>query len=223
MIHPLIPFTFRGVIWYQGENNVSDPELYRRTFPAMIENWRKDFGHGDFPFYYVQIAPYNYGPFSFSQNLREVQLQTLNVKNTGMIVTLDIGNPNNIHPANKIDVGERLANCALAKTYGKKVSYSGPQYKSMKIQKGKIVLSFDYIGKGLVIKERAGENNFMIAGKDSVFKKAVVKISGKQLIVWNPEISKPIAVRYAWSNTDEATLFNKEGLPASSFRTDSWK
>jgi sialate O-acetylesterase len=223
MINPLIPFTFRGVIWYQGENNVSNPELYKRTFPALIADWREAFAHGDFPFYYIQIAPYNYGPLSFSQSLREVQLQTLKVKNTGMVVTLDIGNPNNIHPANKIDVGDRLANCALAKTYGKKVTYSGPQYKSMKIQKGKIILSFDFTGKRLVIKERGGENNFIIAGKDSVFKKAVVKVIGKQLIVSSPEIAKPVAVRYAWSNTDEATLFNKEGLPASSFRTDIWK
>jgi sialate O-acetylesterase len=140
-----------------------------------------------------------------------------------MAVTLDIGNPDNIHPANKIDVGNRLANYALAKTYGKNIAYSGPMYKSMKIQKGKIVLSFDFSGKGLVIKKHGGENNFMIAGKDSVFRKAVAKVSGKQLIISNPEIARPVAVRYAWSNTDEATLFNKEGLPASSFRTDIWK
>jgi len=223
MIYPLMPYVFRGVIWYQGENNVSDPEMYKRTFPAMMENWRTDFKHGSFPFYYVQIAPYNYGPNSSSQNLREAQLQALKVKNTAMAVTLDIGNPNNIHPADKMDVGDRLAYCALAKTYSKKIFYSGPQYKSMKIQNGTIALSFDFVGKGLMVKERTGENHFQIAGADSVFKKAAVKIVGNRLVVFNPEIKKPIAVRYAWNNTDEATLFNKEGLPASSFRTDNWK
>jgi sialate O-acetylesterase len=136
---------------------------------------------------------------------------------------MDIGNPKNIHPADKENVGKRLAAWALAKTYGKKVPFTGPIYKSMKAEKRKIVLMFEYADKGLVIKERNKENNFLIAGEDKVFKKAVVEVKGKTLVVSNAEISKPVAVRYAWSNMEEGTLYNKEGLPASSFRTDAWQ
>lgn len=223
MVNPLVPFAVRGAIWYQGEANVSNPSLYKKLFPAMINDWRKVFCYKDLPFYFVQLAPYNYGPQTQSQLLREAQLQTLSVKNTGMAVTLDIGNPNNIHPADKYDVGKRLAVWAIAKTYGQKVLYSGPFYKSMKITKNKIILSFDYAKSGLVIKKLNGENNFIIAGEDKIFKKASVKIEGQKLVVYHPEISKPVAVRYAWSNIEEGTLFNKEGFPASSFRTDDWK
>ena len=222
MINPLIPFAIKGVIWYQGENNVPNPILYRKLFPAMIADWRKQFEVGDFPFYFVQIAPYDYGQNSKSQLLREAQLQTLSVKNTGMAVTLDIGNPKNIHPADKEDVGQRLAYLALAKTYGRKIPFSGPIYKSMKMAKGKVVLSFNNAGKGLILKPLNGEYNFLIAGEDKVFKKAIVKVEGSKLVISNPEINKPVAVRYAWSNADEGTLYNKEGLPASSFRTDDW-
>lgn len=222
MISPLVPFTIKGVIWYQGENNVSNAVLYKKLFPSMIADWRKQFGVGEFPFYFVQIAPYDYGQNSKSQLLREAQLQTLSVKNTGMAVTLDIGNPKNIHPTDKENVGKRLAALALAKTYGKKIPFSGPIYKSLKVTKGKIILSFDNSGKGLILKPLKGELNFMIAGEDKVFKKAIVKVVGSKLVVSNPEITQPVAVRYAWSNTDEGTLYNKEGLPSSSFRTDDW-
>jgi sialate O-acetylesterase len=222
MISPLVPFSIKGAIWYQGENNVSNAAFYKNLFPAMINDWRQKFLVGEFPFYFVQIAPYDYGKDSKSQLLREAQLQTLSVKNTGMAVIMDIGNPKNIHPANKEDVGKRLAAWALAKTYSKKVMYSGPLYKSMKVQKDKIVLSFDCADAGLVLNKYGEEHNILIAGEDKVFKKAVVNVKGKTLVVSNPEIKKPVAVRYAWSNTEEATLFNKEGLPASSFRTDNW-
>ena len=222
MIAPLIPYKIKGVIWYQGESNTGNPELYKTTFPLMIKNWREDWGE-NFSFYFVQIAPYNYGEQTQSQKLREAQLKTLSVPKTGMAVTLDIGNPNNIHPGNKKDVGERLALWALAKDYNKKVVYSGPIYKSMKIIKDKIELTFDYADGGLILKEINGENNFTIAGKDKIFKKAKVKIVGKKLIVTNPEIKNPAAVRYCWDNISEATLFNKAGLPASSFRTDNWE
>ncbi|MEJ2495118.1 MAG: sialate O-acetylesterase, partial [Ignavibacteriaceae bacterium] len=222
MIHPLVPYSLKGVIWYQGEANVDNPKQYATLFPLMIKNWREDWGEGDFPFYFVQIAPYDYGEQSHSEFLRESQLKTLSVPNTGMAVTLDIGNPGNIHPADKKDVGERLARWALAKTYDKNVFYSGPLYKSMNVENNKIILSFDYADDGLVIKERNGENNFIIAGEDKVFRKASVKIDGGKLIVSNDEIKNPVSVRYCWSNTNEATLFNKEGLPASSFRTDNW-
>ncbi len=220
MIHPLVPFTIRGTIWYQGEANVSDPQMYQKTFPAMISSWRSVFESGEFPFYFVQIAPSDYGEGTHSEELREAQLLTmLSVKNTGMAVTLDIGNPKNIHPCNKHDVGHRLALWALAQTYRQKVpAYSGPILKTVKKEKNQLKLVFDYAGSGLVLKEKNGNNEFLIAGPDSVFKKAVVKVHGKALLVSHPEIENPVAVRYAWSNTSEATLFNKEGLPASSFR-----
>ncbi len=222
MIAPLIPYGIKGAIWYQGESNTGNPELYKTLFPLMIKNWREEWGLGDFPFYYVQIAPYNYGPNVESQKLREAQLITLSVPNTGMAVTLDIGNPNNIHPADKKNVGERLARWALAKNYGKKIDFSGPIYKSMKIDGNKIILSFDYADGGLVVKEINGENNFLIAGNDKVFKKARVEIQNDKLIVYSESIENPVAVRYCWDNISEGTLFNKAGLPASSFRTDNW-
>jgi sialate O-acetylesterase len=223
MIAPLLPYSIKGVIWYQGEANTGNPEAYKTLFPLMIKNWREDWKEGNFPFYYVQIAPYEYGQQTPSEKLREAQLFSLSVPKTGMAVTMDIGNPANIHPADKKDVGERLAFWALTKDYHKNYVYSGPIYKSMKIKNGKIILSFDYMDGGLVIKDKNGENNFSIAGEDKVFKKANVKIEGNKLIIDNPEITKPIAVRYAWSNIAEGTLFNKKGLPASSFRTDNWE
>jgi len=223
MVSPVLPYQIKGAIWYQGESNVSNPAPYEKLFTSMIADWRKLFLNGDFPFYFVQLAPFNYGPQSKSQLLRESQLRTLSVKNTGMAVTLDIGNPNNIHPTNKEDVGKRLALWALTKTYKKNIAFTGPIYKSMKAIKGKIILSFDYAGNGLVLKGRAGDLNFLVAGPDRVFKKAVVRVQGNTLIVSHPEILEPLAVRYAWSNIEEGTFFNKEGLPASSFRTDDWR
>jgi len=223
MIAPLLPFAIRGAIWYQGESNADRPRQYHTLFPLLIENWRADFAVGDFPFYYVQIAPFDYGTRTQSQYLREAQAAALSVRNTGMAVTLDIGNAKNIHPANKRDVGQRLALWALAKTYGKRVAYSGPVYKLMKKQKRALELFFDHAEQGLVLKPGVSGNSFQIAGPDRVFKDATVRVRGKTLLVSNPEIPDPVAVRYAFTNTPEATLFNKAGLPASSFRTDSWE
>lgn len=223
MISPLVPFTLRGTIWYQGESNVGNPSMYATLFPLMINEWRSAFHNPDMPFYYVQIAPYKYEPASQSQLLREAQLKTLAVKNTGMVVTLDIGNPDNIHPADKQDVGKRLASWALAKTYHqKKIVFSGPAYRAMKVKKNSIILSFDNAEKGLVLQVDSGGNGFQIAGDDKQFKNANVKVQGSSLIISHPEILHPAAVRYAFSNASTATLFNKEGLPASSFRTDEW-
>ncbi len=230
MIAPLIPYEIKGVIWYQGESNVGAAELYKKLFPAMIENWRNDWKEETlpgrqavFPFYFVQIAPWNYAPGSGSQKIREAQMLSLSTPNTGMAVTLDIGKSYTIHPPDKEDVGGRLALWALAKDYHKKIVYSGPIYKSMKIVKDKIILSFEYVDGGLVLKSKEGENNFMIAGEDKVFKKAEVKIEGKKLVVFSPEVKNPKAVRYGWSEYVDGSLFNKAGLPASSFRTDDWK
>ncbi len=221
MIHPIIPFTIKGVIWYQGESNTINPKGYEKLFPLMIKNWREDFRIGEFPFYYVQIAPYKYDEGTQSQKLREAQLKTLSVKNTGMAVTLDIGDPFNIHPSNKKDVGERLALWALAKNYDKKVGYSGPIYKSKKRIGDRLVLSFDH-DQGMYLITENGLTNFEIAGEDKVFIKAAVFIEERKVHVYNPAIPKPVAVRYCWNDTAEGTLFNKYGLPASSFRTDEW-
>lgn len=223
MINPIVPFNIKGAIWYQGEANTGNPKQYEKLFPLMIQSWRDNWNIGDFPFYYAQIAPYNYGAQTFSELLREAQFKSSLVKNSGMVVTLDIGNPNDIHPSNKKDVGERLALWALAKNYNKNVVYSGPVYKSMKVQKDKIQLSFDYAKTGLIIKELNGENNIMIAGADKIFKKAKVKVDGNKLIVLSDEVKNPVAVRYAFTNIAEGTLFNKDGLPSSSFRTDNWE
>lgn len=222
MIAPLIPYSIKGAIWYHGESNTDKPDLYKTLFPKMIENWRADWKEGSFPFYFVQIAPFKYDEKTQSQRLREAQFFSLSVPNTGMAVTLDIGNPDNVHPGNKKDVGERLAFWALAKNYHKKVFYSGPLYKSQKISTDKIILSFEQADGGLFIQENKSGSNFLIAGEDRQFKEANVTVEGKKLVLSNPEINKPVAVRYAWSNTAEATLFNKKNLPASSFRTDDW-
>ncbi len=223
MIAPIIPYAIKGAIWYQGESNVSRAYQYRKLFPAMITNWRKDWKQGDFPFYYVQIAPYNYGEKQASEELREAQRLTLSLKNTGMAVTMDIGNPENIHPKNKNDVGKRLALWALAKDYGKKDTVcSGPLYRSMKIEKDKIRLSFNHAGSGLTTKNGKELTHFTIAGQDKNFVQAKATLDGKTIIVSSEDVKKPVAVRYAWSNTAEPNLANKEGLPASSFRTDNW-
>lgn len=222
MIAPLVPYAIKGAIWYQGESNVGGAELYKSMFPTMIKNWRTDFKN-DFSFYYAQIAPWSYTPGSGSQKIREAQMLSLSTPKTGMAVLMDLGSAKTIHPPYKTEVGERLALWALAKDYGKKVVYSGPQYKTMKVVKDKIALTFDYVDGGLVLKAKGEENNFMIAGADKLFKKAEVKIEGKKLIVSSPEVKDPVAVRYGWAEYVDGSLFNKAGLPASSFRTDDWK
>jgi len=220
MVHPVVPYTIKGTIWYQGEANVNNPKQYEELFPDLIGNWRDVWGLGDFPFYFVQIAPYDYGDGQ-SWKLRDAQRKTLRVPNTGMAVTLDIGNPKNIHPGNKQDVGKRLALWALAKTYAKNLVFSGPLYESIDIKGDKALIHFKYSAKGLKAKE-GGLKDFLIAAKDKVFKKAKAVIEGDKVIVSSPHVAEPVAVRYLWDNTSQATLFNVAGLPASSFRTDNW-
>ena len=225
MIAPLIPYYIKGVIWYQGESNADTPvnyNSYKYLFPLLIKNWRAEWHEGNFSFYWVQIAPWTYSKDSKSYVIRDAQRRTLSVPNTGMAVTLDIASLTSIHPPNKEDVGLRLALWALARNYGRHIIYSGPIYKSMKVQNGKAIISFKYADGGLVVKPINGETNFIIAGEDSNFVRADVKVEGKKLVVYNTRVKHPIAVRYTWSNTEEATLFNKAGLPASTFRTDDW-
>lgn len=219
MIAPIIPFTIKGAIWYQGESNVGRAKQYEALFPAMIHNWRSDWGNGDFPFYYVQIAPFNYNngsPLSAAE-LRNAQFLTMKEKNVGMVVTTDIGDINNIHPSNKQDVGKRLALWALKNDYGiNSIISSGPLYKNAKFDKTKAIISFTSIGKGL---KYNGEelNSFEIAGKDSVFYDANAVIEGCKVIVSCRKVREPKFVRYGWKNDSESNLFNSAGLPAFPF------
>jgi sialate O-acetylesterase len=187
----------------------------------MVENWRELWGD-KFSFYFTQIAPYRYNKGTNSELLREAQFLSMSVPKSGMAVTLDIGNPLNIHPGNKKDVGERLALWALAKDYGKKIPYSGPVYRSHTVENGAVLISFEH-SDGLILKPVAGKLNFQIAGDDKVFYEATAVVNGTNVVVSSPMVKNPVAVRYCWNDTAEATLFNGAGLPASSFRTDKWK
>ena len=224
MIHPIEGYAMKGVIWYQGESNRSEAEEYSKLFPAMIQQWRNQWQQDDMPFYFVQIAPYEYGDGNAGY-IREAQLKTMQtVKNTGMAVTLDIGDCSGIHPAPKSTVGERLAYWALAKDYNfGEIAFTGPVYNKMEVtDEGKVVLSFDYCPNGLTSFGKA-LRGFEIAGEDKVFHPATAKINKDRTItVSSDEVSEPVAVRYGFKNCPEGTLFNTEGLPASSFRTDEW-
>jgi sialate O-acetylesterase len=222
MINPIKNYTIKGAIWYQGEANRGDADHYYTLITTMIKNWRAVWNQGDFPFYFVQIAPYTYGDCLGSSGfLRETQFKTLSLKNTGMAVTMDIGNLKDIHPKNKQDVGKRLALWAFAKTYNIKIpSCSGPIYTKMAKEGDKIRLYFDHVDGGLLAKY-GKLDNFIIAGKDMNFIPAEASIDNNSVIVFNEKIKEPAAVRYAFGELDTATLFNKEGLPASSFRTDN--
>lgn len=224
MIEPLVPFAMRGVIWYQGESNVEHPVQYRTLFPALIKDWRDRWGIGEFPFYYVQIAPFSYAraPVS-SAYLREAQMMVLSVPNTGMAVTMDVGNPDNVHPRRKKPVAHRLALLALAKAYGRiGLVCSGPLYKGYTVEGDRVRLSFDSVGGGLVSTDGEALTHFTIAGDDRVFLPAEAVIEGYTVVVRADAVPAPKAVRYGWGSADMPNLSNKEGLPASSFRTDDW-
>jgi sialate O-acetylesterase len=228
MINPLIPFTIKGAIWYQGESNAGRAYQYRDIFPAMITDWREHWGQGDFPFLYVQLANFKKAPEEPGDSdwaeLREAQTMALKLPNTGMAVIIDIGEADNIHPRNKQDVGYRLAQNAKKIGYGQDIVYTGPLYKSMKTEGTKIRISFSNIGSGLMIKDRYGYlKGFSMAGKDKKFVWAKAYIDGDDVYVFSDAIEKPVAVRYGWAdNPDDVNLYNKEGFPASPFRTDDW-
>jgi sialate O-acetylesterase len=250
MIHPIRNYGIKGAIWYQGESNAGQAYKYRALFPMMIQNWRKDFNQGDFPFYFVQLAPFNAIPKAPGDSnwaeLREAQTMTLKLNHTGMAVITDVGNEYDIHPTPKQPVGERLSLCARALTYGEKVAYSGPMFKSVKFDGEKAILKFDHIGGGLVAKKlvptqvrqtKAGDQaawrvdpdakdieltGFTIAGKDQKFYSAKAIIQGDDVIVSSPDVTAAAAVRYGWANHPLCGLFNRDGLPASPFRTDDF-
>ncbi len=229
MINPLIPYGIKGVIWYQGESNTPRSKEYEIAFPNMINNWRTDWQQGDFPFLFVQLANFQAAADTPKDDawaeLRETQTKTLSLVNTGMAVAIDIGEAHNIHPLNKQDVGKRLMLSALKVAYGKDIVHSGPIYKSMQIEGNKAIVSFDHIGSGILVKNKHGYiNEFEIACADKKFYWAKAKLDGDKIIVWCDEVEKPVAVRFGWScNPAEFNLYNKEGLPASPFRTDDWE
>lgn len=224
MIHPLVPFAIRGAIWYQGESNNGQGMRYHAMMKGLIQGWRSVWNQGDFPFYFVQLAPYRYGVKDTSlPEIWEAQTATLSVPNTGMAVINDIGNPTDIHPRNKLDVGKRLALWAKAKTYGaKNITYSGPLYDSMTVELDQIEIKFKYAENGLLSRDGKPLTMFTIAGEDRKFVPAVATISKNAVIVKAASVENPVAVRFAWSQTAEPNLTNKEGLPASAFRTDRW-
>ncbi|HLO79835.1 MAG TPA: sialate O-acetylesterase [Chitinophagaceae bacterium] len=226
MLHPYIGYTIKGVLWYQGESNRDNANEYHSLFSAMIASWRKQWQQGEFPFYFVQIAPFEFGK-SNAAFLREAQLQTMKtVNNTGMAVTMDIGEQTVIHPSQKEAVGTRLAYWALAKDYNVQgIAFSGPVYRNMQIvDKGRIIVTFDHSEQGLTSfgKPLSG---FEIAGEDKVFYPAeaiVTKDKIGSITVWSDSVKNPVSVRYAFKSWAPASLFNTKGLPASSFRTDNW-
>jgi len=231
MINPIIPYAIKGAIWYQGETNCiqKDKMLYYDKFETMVKSWRDLWGQGDFGFYFVQLAPYNYTT-KFKLNSQELayfwetQTKCLDIRNTGMAGTMDIGDVNNIHPKNKHELGRRLALWALAKDYGKKdIEYCGPLYKSMKIKRDKIYISFDYTDGGLKTRDGRAPSWFSVAGEDRVFYPAKAFIDGDKIIVHCEKAQKPEAVRFAWDQAAVPNLCNAEGLPASPFRTDKWQ
>jgi sialate O-acetylesterase len=226
MLAPLFNYSIKGVIWYQGESNTWNPTEYKDLFVTLIRDWRKQWQQGDFPFLFVQLAnfmkSYDYPTESHWAELRESQLKTLALPNTGMAVTIDIGEWNDIHPLNKKDAGKRLALAAEKIAYGENnVVYSGPIYESMKIEGNKIVLSFAHIGSGLMFKNDGQNHAFAIAGADDKYVWAQAKIENNRIVVWNDSITHPVTARYAWAdNPGNADLYNLAGLPASPFQTE---
>ncbi len=238
MIHPIIPFAAKGFIWYQGESNAGRPADYCDLFSGMIKGWRADWHEGDLPFLFVQLANIGMGGNVVDKGgfpaLREQQYMTLKVPNTAMAVTMDIGEPHDIHPKDKLDVGHRLALAARALAYGEKIPYAGPYYDSMKLEGDKIRLSFKNTDGGLKIeahpKIRIDDKpvapptltGFGIAGDDRKWVKATAVIDGKTVVVSSDQVKNPVAVRYSWSGNPPCYLYNGADLPAAPFRTDDW-
>jgi len=225
MIAPITPFAIRGVIWYQGEANALRAWDYQRLMTAMIQDWRRAFNRGDLPFLFVQLANFRQNPpdsgASWWADVREAQRLTLGLPNTGMASAIDIGNPLDIHPLNKQEVGRRLALSARAVAYGERVVPSGPLYDGMTLEGATVRVRFRYVGGGLVLDTSKG-SGFTAAGTDGVFKPATVAIDGDTLVVSSPDVAAPVAVRYGWEDDPITSLRNKEGLPASPFRTDTF-
>jgi len=223
MIAPLIPYAIKGGIWYQGESNAGRAEQYRTLFQDLIRNWRRDWGQGDFPFLAVQLAPFmavrdEPGESAWAE-LREAQVLAMRqLPKVGVVVTTDVGDPNDIHPVWKKPVGERLALAARALAYGEKITWSGPLYRSVRFEGSKAIVSFDHVGKGL--EARGGPlKGFAVCGEDRRWGWAEARIVGDEVEVWSPQVPRPVAVRYGWADCPVVNLWNRDGLPASPFRT----
>ncbi len=226
MIYPISHYTIAGVIWYQGEGNTARAGTYEKMFTGMIGAWRKQFEQ-DFPFYYVQIAPYTYETPYEAALLMEQQTRSLSYPKTGMVVITDlVDNIKDQHPKDKLNVGLRLANIALAETYKLNIPtpvYKNPKYKRMEVSKGKVNLYFDNAPNGFMVQGDSAATEFLIAGSDQYFLPAEVKLEKDRIVVSNKQISNPVAVRFSFSNTGMSNVFNKEGLPIIPFRTDNWE
>jgi sialate O-acetylesterase len=217
MIAPLTPLPIRGVIWYQGESNsaLERVHLYDRVMRTLIEDWRNKWGVGDFPFLYVQISNFKSTPSEDWANLREQQLKTLQLRNTAMAVTIDIGNPDNVHPTDKVDVGLRLARAARVLSYGEAIEYSGPLFRQATPEGTAIRAWFDH-AKGMTAK--GGDvTGFEVAGADGKFVTATAEIEGTTVVAKSPAVAEPLFVRYGWANSPQCNLFNGDELPASPF------
>ena len=234
MLAPIIPFSIKGAIWYQGESNAGASEDYKILFSRMITDWREKWGEGDFPFLFVQLAAFKAGVTQNWPFLREAQADTLSLPATGMATAIDIGNPDDVHPTDKLDLGNRLALVGRHVAYGENVVYSGPVYASMQAKDNAISIAFTQIGGGLVISQAPWTApgatplptdhlmGFTIAGADQKFVPAEAKIDGDSVVVSSPQVTAPAAVRYDWANAPQGNLYNKDGLPAFPFRTDAW-
>lgn len=221
MIAPLVPYTLKGAIWYQGETNVGRSAQYIRLKSMLINDWREQFKNSEMSFYFVQLAPWHYNDLAgnSSAKLRDAQRRTMAISNTGMAVTLDIGNVDNIHPANKKDVGERLALWALVKNYGKEIPFSGPLFNEFSVDGSKLTISFTNTDGGILIKDQV-PNQFEIAGDDGIFYPAKAFIESGSVVLSSQKVGKPVNARYAYKNGSVASLFNVAGLPAASFTTE---
>lgn len=228
MIAPLTRFPIAGAIWYQGESNAGNARQYRRLLPAMIGGWRRAWGVGDFPFLIVQLPNFGKGPVAFDESgwaeLRESQLLTLaSTSNTGMAVTIDLGEGGSLHPPRKVEIGGRLALWALATTYNQKVEYSGPIFQSAEFRGPSVAVTFSHVGSGLKARDGGKLEGFVVAGDDRVFHPATAFVDGESVVVTSAEVARPVAVRYAWAGNPACNLVNGVGLPASPFRTDDWR
>jgi sialate O-acetylesterase len=224
MIHPLLPFAVRGVLWYQGESNVGRSAVYALQFPALITSWRSHFGEGDIPFLWVQLANFKAPADARGEQLpflREAQAKALALPGTGQAVAIDIGDPASINPRNKQEVGRRLALIAKAKVYALPVDYSGPAFSRAEVEGPAMRIHFLFTGEGITASDKPLQS-FEVAGPDRVFHPAKAVIQGNTLLVQSPLVRQPVAVRYAWRNAPEANLYNGAGLPAAPFRSDSW-
>lgn len=222
MISPLIPYAIGGVLWYQGESNANVPALYAKMLPALITDWRRHWGQGDFPFLFVQLPNLN-TPADWAA-FREAQSKALTVPATGMAVTIDLGDPKDLHPRAKAEVGTRLARIARRIAYGEPGVDSGPRFRDMQVEGSRLRIAFENAGGGLVANpaEDGRVKGFVVAGLDGVFFPAEAQIQQQSVIVWSEAVKQPVAARYGWASAPEVNLFNREGFPAWPFRTDDW-